>query len=168
MKKKNKKKQKNYVKMCIPYFLKDKKSLFILIISGLLVAILTTFIPAITGYALDYVTKGEINKGLVVVIIVLLLAIISALLEVVLNRAFVKLQNKVVSSMKMDIIDAYFKVKTSKINSESSGTFFSRIISDPNKVFSAFNNIRNSINSILSNIFVVFYIAYLNKVVHHS
>lgn len=166
---KNKKKNKDrktwiYIKKCIPYFLLDKISLVVLMITSILTALINSFIPALSGYVLDFITNNHLNKALFYLLFTVVLALISDYLRLLLNRSFVKVQNIVVETIRKDIINSYFNIQNKILIKTSSGVFLSRIQQDPRSVFNAFASIRSNISTLLSNFFVIFYIFYLNWV----
>lgn len=166
---KNKKKNKDrktwiYIKKCIPYFLLDKISLVVLMITSILTALINSFIPALSGYVLDFITNNHLNKALFYLLFTVVLALISDYLRLLLNRSFVKVQNIVVETIRKDIINSYFNIQNKILIKTSSGVFLSRIQQDPRSVFNAFASIRSNMSTLLSNFFVIFYIFYLNWV----
>jgi ATP-binding cassette subfamily B protein len=166
---KNKKKKKDrktwiYIKKCIPYFLLDKISLVVLMITSILTALINSFIPALSGYVLDFITNNHLNKALFYLLFTVVLALISDYLRLLLNRSFVKVQNMVVETIRKDIINSYFNIQNKILIKTSSGVFLSRIQQDPRSVFNAFASIRSNMSTLLSNFFVIFYIFYLNWV----
>lgn len=163
-KKHKNKKNINYIKRCIPYFLLEKKALIIFLITSILVSISSSFLPAVTGYILNYITSGDINKGLVLLIIVFIISSFSSLIDRMLDLSYIKLQTTVTETIRKDVIYAYYKINNKSLNKVSSGLFISRIMGDPDKIFQAFNSVRSNINILLSNFFVLFYMFYLNKI----
>ncbi|NLC48670.1 MAG: ABC transporter ATP-binding protein, partial [Tenericutes bacterium] len=150
------------VKKCAPYFLIDKKSLFILMITSILTALINSYIPALTGHVLDFITNYKLNEALFYLTLAILLAIFSDYLRLLLNRAFVKVQNIVVETIRKDIIASFFNIENKILVKTSSGVFISRIQQDPKSVFNAFASVRRNMSTLLSNFFVIFYIFYLN------
>src|SRR5574344_1289864 len=166
--KKNKKDKRSswiYMKKCIPYFLLDKKSLIILLITSIIVAITDSFIPAIIGYVLDFVTNLNLNKAIFFCFITICLGLLVNVLRLLLNRSFVKLQNTVVETIRKDVINAYFNIQNKILIKTSSGVFLSRIQQDPKSIFNAFASIRNNMSNLLGNIFVLFYMFYINPII---
>ena len=166
---KNKKKNKNNktwinIKKCTPYFLIDKISLVILMITSILTALINSFIPALSGYVLDFITNNQLNRALYYLLFTVILALVSDYLRLLLNRSFVKVQNIVVETIRKDIINSYFSIQNKILIKTSSGVFTSRIQQDPRSVFNAFASIRSNMSTLLSNFFVIFYIFYLNWV----
>ena len=164
-KKANKKETWKYIKKCIPYFMVKKKDLIILIITSLILALASSFFPALAGKILDYVTKGNLNGALILGLISTILLILSDYIEnVTFRKSYMVVQDTVANTLKKDIVDAYFNIENKTLIKTPSGVFLTRISSDPSSITSAFNTIRSNISTILTNLLVVFYIAYLNWV----
>ncbi len=151
-----------YIKKCAPYFMKVKWHLVFFILFSILISASYTFSPALGGYALEEVINNNLNKGMIICIILLIISIVASLFEIFLNRLYIIIQNKVCTDIRKDLINSFLDIKTKYINNESSGTFLSRINNDPLLIFNAFNSVRAALTDILSNIFVIFYVSYLN------
>lgn len=162
MKKNSNKKVLKYIKKCIPYFMKVKGSLIVLIILSLFFAITNSLFPALIARVLELVTLGELNNALIFAMFVISFSILSDFLSVPFRNCFIKIQNTVSNSLKKDVISSYFDIHNKELIKTSSGVFLTRITSDPDNIVRAFSAIRANISTILSNLFVFIYIFYLN------
>ena len=153
-----------YIKKCWPYFKKVKGKLILFIIIGLFISLSFAFLPALGGYALDNVLNGRLKIALIIIIIMTGISILTYALNTLVVSLYTEIQNKVCLNIKLDVINSFFDIKTKHINNESSGTFLSRITKDPEIIFNAFNSISEALTDLLSNLFVIFYIMYLNIV----
>lgn len=153
-----------YIKKCIPYFWCVRWKLFWFVVLSVIISLIYTFLPALAGYALDSVINTKLELAIILCLILLLITNLNSLFEVMLNKIYIRIQNSVCLNIKKDVINSFIDIKTEHINNESSGTFLSRINNDPILIFSAFNSARAAFTDILSNIFVIFYVSYLNIV----
>ena len=153
-----------YIKKCVPYFWCVRWKLFWFVLLSVIISLIYTFLPALAGYALDNVINTKLEFAIILCLILLLIANLNSLFEVMLNKIYIRIQNCVCLNIKKDVINSFIDIKTEHINNESSGTFLSRINNDPLLIFSAFNSARAAFTDILSNIFVIFYVSYLNIV----
>ena len=153
-----------YIKKCVPYFWCVRWKLFWFVVLSVIISLIYTFLPALAGYALDSVINTKLELAIILCLILLLITNLNSLFEVMLNKIYIRIQNSVCLNIKKDVINSFIDIKTEHINNESSGTFLSRINNDPILIFSAFNSARAAFTDILSNIFVIFYVSYLNIV----
>ena len=153
-----------YIKKCVPYFWCVRWKLFWFVVLSVIISLIYTFLPAFAGYALDSVINTKLELAIILCLILLLITNLNSLFEVMLNKIYIRIQNSVCLNIKKDVINSFIDIKTEHINNESSGTFLSRINNDPILIFSAFNSARAAFTNILSNIFVIFYVSYLNIV----
>ena len=153
-----------YIKKCIPYFWCVRWKLFWFVVLSVIISLIYTFLPALAGYALDSVINTKLELAIILCLILLLITNLNSLFEVMMNKIYIRIQNSVCLNIKKDLINSFIDIKTEHINNESSGTFLSRINNDPILIFSAFNSARAAFTDILSNIFVIFYVSYLNIV----
>lgn len=153
-----------YIKKCVPYFWCVRWKLFWFVVLSVIISLIYTFLPALAGYALDSVINTKLELAIILCLILLLITNLNSLFEVMLNKIYIRIQNSVCLNIKKDVINSFIDIKTEHINNESSGTFLSRINNDPILIFSAFNSARAAFTNILSNIFVIFYVSYLNIV----
>lgn len=153
-----------YIKKCVPYFWCVRWKLFWFVLLSVIISLIYTFLPALAGYALDNVINTKLEFAIILCLILLLIANLNSLFEVMLNKIYIRIQNCVCLNIKKDVINSFIDIKTEHINNESSGTFLSRINNDPLLIFSAFNSARAAFTDILSNVFVIFYVSYLNIV----
>ncbi len=153
-----------YIKKCIPYFWCVRWKLFWFVVLSVIISLIYTFLPALAGYALDSVINTKLELAIILCLILLLITNLNSLFEVMMNKIYIRIQNSVCLNIKKDVINSFIDIKTEHINNESSGTFLSRINNDPILIFSAFNSARAAFTDILSNIFVIFYVSYLNIV----
>ena len=153
-----------YIKKCVPYFWCVRWKLFWFVVLSVIISLIYTFLPALAGYALDSVINTKLELAIILCLILLLITNLNSLFEVMLNKIYIRIQNSVCLNIKKDVINSFIDIKTEHINNESSGTFLSRINNDPLLIFSAFNSARAAFTDILSNIFVIFYVSYLNVV----
>ena len=153
-----------YIKKCVPYFWCVRWKLFWFVVLSVIISLIYTFLPALAGYALDSVINTKLELAVILCLILLLITNLNSLFEVMLNKIYIRIQNSVCLNIKKDVINSFIDIKTEHINNESSGTFLSRINNDPILIFSAFNSARAAFTDILSNIFVIFYVSYLNIV----
>lgn len=165
MKKSSKKNNKNvltYVKKFIPYFMKEKTSIIILVLLSIFFALTNSLLPAFIAKILELVTSGELNEALIFASLIISFVIFTDFLGVPFSNCYTKIQNSVSNSIKKDVINAYFNIHNKELIKTSSGVFLTRITSDPDNIVYAFNAIRSNISTILSNLFVFIYIFYLN------
>lgn len=169
MKKQKKNKEKKiwkYIKKCMPYFLKEKKALFILIFLSIVLSLLDSFIPAVFAKVLDFATSGKLNQALYIIIILFLVQIISEYFNVVVfMKSYTKIQDTVTNSIRKDVIASYYEIESSELLKTPSGVFLTRITQDPNSILIAFNTVRSNLVFILNNLFVIFYVFYINWVI---
>ncbi len=163
-KKKNKETWK-YIKKCIPYFLIKKKELIILLVLSIVIALTNSFIPALIGNTLDLATSGKIDDAIeYLVFILFIVSFFNYLSNSPLTNSYNAVQHTVINEIRKDVISAYYNIDNTVLIKTPSGVFLTRITEDPSNITSAFNTLRENIGTILSNIFVIFYITYINWV----
>ncbi len=165
-KEKNKKGETwKYIKKCIPYFMLEKKSLFILLFLSIVLSVVSAFFPALAGRILNLITEGKLENTIMFSVICLAIFLVYDFVDSTIFRmSFIKVQNTVSNTLKKDVLNAYFDIENKELIKTPSGVFITRVTQDPGNITNAFNSIRNNIATILSNLFVVFYVMYLNFV----
>lgn len=165
-KEKNKKGETwKYIKKCIPYFMLEKKSLFILLFLSIVLSVVSAFFPALAGRILNLITEGKLENAIMFSVICLAIFLVYDFVDSTIFRmSFIKVQNTVSNTLKKDVLNAYFDIENKELIKTPSGVFITRVTQDPGNITNAFNSIRNNIATILSNLFVVFYVMYLNFV----
>ncbi len=168
--KKNKNKKKfsetwKYIKKCMPYFLMEKKSLIILLVFSVVLSVTSSFFPALLGHVLDLVTQKKLDEGIIFTLIVLGITILYDYLnDVPFRKAWYVVTNSITNNLKKDVLNSYYDIDNKTLIKTPSGVLLTRITQDPSNISNAFSTIRSNIATILSNLFVVFYIMYLNIV----
>ena len=163
--KKSKSKIWTYIKKCAPYFAKEKKSVIILIVLGIILSIYNSFGPALMSKILDYATSGKLDQAISYSIFIFFLTTFAVYLEIMIfNKAYVKVQESITNNIKKEVISAYFDIDNKELLKTSSGVFLTRITSDPQNIVTAFDALRANLSRILSNLFVFAYIFYINFV----
>ena len=154
-----------YIKKCIPYFAKEKKSVIILITLGLVLSIYNSFGPALMSKILDYATSGRLEQAISYTVFILCLSLFAVYVEIMIfNKAYTKVQETITNNIKKEVISAYFDIDNKELLKTSSGIFLTRITSDPQNIVTAFDALRSNLSRILSNLFVFAYIFYINFV----
>lgn len=90
-----------YIKKCIPYFMQEKKQLFILIGLSIFFALFSSLFPTVTAKVLDLVTQSKLDEALILALVVISVSIFSSWIDnIFFRRAYNIVYLTVVNNIK--------------------------------------------------------------------
>lgn len=144
------------------YMLKVKKAIFLLIIIYGVISIINIFNPIVNAKLLASLTELNLDNTYKFTLIFFLLSVLTILVNMFSVKVLKKTQEKLLYEMRYDMIQRLFKLKMKNFDEVSSGQFIERIKNDPEDICSVFTIVQYNIFNIITEVFVLIYVLYLN------
>lgn len=131
---------------------------FLLIIT----TIINVVIPTINANLLTNLTKFNIKLAFIFAISLLLITIIKVIFNKLSNHFSMKIREKILYNIRLDMIKQIFKMKIKNFDKTPSGFFQERIKQDPIVINNGFSIVQYSLFSIIKELAMLIYVFYLN------
>lgn len=147
------------------YLLKIKKLIILLFAVYSLLSCINIFTPIVNSKLLTSLTEFNVDEAYKFAILFFAISVLSVLV----NRGAIKLlrrvQEKLLYDIRYDIMQRLFELKTKNFDEIPSGQIQERIKNDPEDVFSVFSIVQYNIFNIVTEIFMLIYVMYLNIII---
>ena len=148
-------KKKNSI---LKYFKEIKGTIVVLTIFMLLSCICNIFNPIINANLLTNITEFNINKSLIFAGLLLLITIITLLLNAIVNHTYFNCREKLLFSIRKDMISSMMKMKIKNFYTTTSGEFQEKLRNDPLTISHILSTLQYSFFSLVSDIFILIYV----------
>lgn len=152
-------KKKNSI---LKYFKEIKGKITLLTIFMLLSCVCNIFNPIINANLLTSITEFNINKSLIFAGLLLLITIITLLLNAIVNQVYFKCREKLLFSIRKDMIANIMKMKIKNFDTTTSGEFQEKLRHDPLTISQILSTLQYSFFSLISDIFILIYVFFIN------
>lgn len=152
-------KKKNNI---LKYFKEIKGTIVVLTIFMLLSCICNIFSPIINANLLTNITEFNINKSLIFAGLLLLITIITLLLNAIVNHTYFNCREKLLFSIRKDMISSMMKMKIKNFDTTTSGEFQEKLRNDPLTISQILSTLQYSFFSLVSDIFILIYVFFIN------
>jgi len=152
-------KKKNSI---LKYFKEIKGKIAIFTTFMILSCICTIFNPIVNANLLTSITEFNIKKSLLFAGLLLLVTTITILLNAIVNHVYFQCREKILFSIRKDMINSIMKMKIVNFDTTTSGEFQEKLRHDPLTISQILSNLQYSIFSLISNIFILIYVFIIN------
>ena len=157
-------KKNNGIKM-LKYFKPLKTSLIILMLLMIIFCVISVINPIVNANLLTSLTDFDIDKSIRLVLCMIFLSILKVLTNYFANTIYTKnIYQKLVLNLRKDMIKTVFNMEIANFEKHSSGEFTNRIKNDPEQVSRILSIVQFSFLNLITDIFVLVYIIYLNYI----
>lgn len=153
-----------YLKKSMKYFKKAKSSLYLILILGVISSAIGVFSPIIYAKVISNLTLNTLNIAAFFAVLECLIGILNRINSYYYDKAFIIFKNKVVMSIRIDIIKTLLNLKTKNFDKKSSGEFFERVNNDPYDITSIFSSFQYGFLEAISSIGIIIYVFYLSYI----
>ena len=147
------------------YLLKIKKLIILIFIAYGVLSLINIFSPIINAKLLTSLTNFNLNEAYKYTFIFFVISILSVLINKLAIKLLGKIHEKLLYDIRYDIIQRLFKLKMKNFDEISSGKFQERIKNDPEGIFSVFSVVQYNIFNIITEVFMLAYVMYLNIII---
>lgn len=147
------------------YLLKIKKLIILIFIAYGVLSLINIFSPIINAKLLTSLTNFNLNEAYKYTFIFFAISILSVLINKLAIKLLGKIHEKLLYDIRYDIIQRLFKLKMKNFDEISSGKFQERIKNDPEGIFSVFSVVQYNIFNIITEVFMLAYVMYLNIII---
>ena len=144
------------------YISKIKPQIAIYTFLLIITTIINVIIPTINANLLTNLTKFNIKLAFIFAISLLLITIIKVIFNKLSNHFSMKIREKILYNIRLDMIKQIFKMKIKNFDKTPSGFFQERIKQDPIVINNGFSIVQYSLFSIIKEIAMLIYVFYLN------
>lgn len=144
------------------YLLKIKKLIILIFIAYGVLSLINIFSPIINAKLLTSLTNFNLNEAYKYTFIFFAISILSVLINKLAIKLLGKIHEKLLYDIRYDIIQRLFKLKMKNFDEIPSGKFQERIKNDPEGIFSVFSVVQYNIFNIITEVFMLAYVMYLN------
>lgn len=144
------------------YLLKIKKLIILIFIAYGVLSVINIFSPIINAKLLTSLTNFNLNEAYKYTFIFFAISILSVLINKLAIKLLGKIHEKLLYDIRYDIIQRLFKLKMKNFDEIPSGKFQERIKNDPEGIFSVFSVVQYNIFNIITEVFMLAYVMYLN------
>lgn len=147
------------------YLLKIKKLIILIFIAYGVLSLINIFSPIINAKLLTSLTNFNLNEAYKYTFIFFVISILSVLINKLAIKLLGKIHEKLLYDIRYDIIQRLFKLKMKNFDEIPSGKFQERIKNDPKGIFSVFSVVQYNIFNIITEVFMLAYVMYLNIII---
>ena len=147
------------------YLLKIKKLIILIFIAYGVLSLINIFNPIINAKLLTSLTNFNLNEAYKYTFIFFVISILSVLINKLAIKLLGKIHEKLLYDIRYDIIQRLFKLKMKNFDEIPSGKFQERIKNDPEGIFSVFSVLQYNIFNIITEVFMLAYVMYLNIII---
>lgn len=147
------------------YLLKIKKLIILIFIAYGVLSLINIFSPIINAKLLTSLTNFNLNEAYKYTFIFFAISILSVLINKLAIKLLGKIHEKLLYDIRYDIIQRLFKLKMKNFDEIPSGKFQERIKNDPESIFSVFSVVQYNIFNIITEVFMLAYVMYLNIII---
>ena len=147
------------------YLLKIKKLIILIFIAYGVLSVINIFSPIINAKLLTSLTNFNLNEAYKYTFIFFVISILSVLINKLAIKLLGKIHEKLLYDIRYDIIQRLFKLKMKNFDEIPSGKFQERIKNDPEGIFSVFSVVQYNIFNIITEVFMLAYVMYLNIII---
>ena len=147
------------------YLLKIKKLIILIFIAYGVLSLINIFSPIINAKLLTSLTNFNLNEAYKYTFIFFVISILSVLINKLAIKLLGKIHEKLLYDIRYDIIQRLFKLKIKNFDEIPSGKFQERIKNDPEGIFSVFSVVQYNIFNIITEVFMLAYVMYLNIII---
>ena len=147
------------------YLLKIKKIIILIFIAYGVLSLINIFSPIINAKLLTSLTNFNLNEAYKYTFIFFVISILSVLINKLAIKLLGKIHEKLLYDIRYDIIQRLFKLKMKNFDEIPSGKFQERIKNDPEGIFSVFSVVQYNIFNIITEVFMLAYVMYLNIII---
>lgn len=147
------------------YLLKIKKLIILIFIAYGVLSLINIFSPIINAKLLTSLTNFNLNEAYKYTFIFFAISILSVLINKLAIKLLGKIHEKLLYDIRYDIIQRLFKLKMKNFDEIPSGKFQERIKNDPEGIFSVFSVVQYNIFNIITEVFMLAYVMYLNIII---
>lgn len=128
-------------------------------------SVINIFSPIINAKLLTSLTNFNLNEAYKYTFIFFAISILSVLINKLAIKLLGKIHEKLLYDIRYDIIQRLFKLKMKNFDEIPSGKFQERIKNDPESIFSVFSVVQYNIFNIITDVFMLAYVMYLNIII---
>lgn len=128
-------------------------------------SVINIFSPIINAKLLTSLTNFNLNEAYKYTFIFFAISILSVLINKLAIKLLGKIHEKLLYDIRYDIIQKLFKLKMKNFDEIPSGKFQERIKNDPEGIFSVFSVVQYNIFNIITEVFMLAYVMYLNIII---
>lgn len=128
-------------------------------------SVINIFSPIINAKLLTSLTNFNLNEAYKYTFIFFVISILSVLINKLAIKLLGKIHEKLLYDIRYDIIQRLFKLKMKNFDEIPSGKFQERIKNDPEGIFSVFSVVQYNIFNIITEVFMLAYVMYLNIII---
>lgn len=147
------------------YLLKIKKLIILIFIAYGVLSLINIFSPIINAKLLTSLTNFNLNEAYKYTFIFFVISTLSVLINKLAIKLLGKIHEKLLYDIRYDIIQRLFKLKMKNFDEIPSGKFQERIKNDPEGIFSVFSVVQYNIFNIITEVFMLAYVMYLNIII---
>ncbi len=152
------------LKRTIKYLKPYKKQVFLNVLLTLIITVLSVLGPLLSAKLMIYLTNGNLNKILIIALIILIFEVCECIFHNLDHLLFSKMNEKVVLSIQMELLKEIFNLETKEFDKTNSGIFIERLRRDTRDISRIFSSLNTSVFSALSSLGVLITIFALNKI----
>jgi len=145
------------------YLKKYKLAIIVYILVMILASACSIFITITSANVIELITLSKFNKAIILSFIFLGLCVVQRLFWYIANVMYFKYSNRIMSDLNLDLAKQSFKLNSKTYSDHDTGTFVTRIVSDPEQVVSKCADIIDIITELITTFVMLIYITTLNS-----
>ena len=137
------------LKLIWQYAKYEKKHFVVLIISHLIWIACSVVLPILSAKIVVALSTSEINKIIIIALIILVIELVNSLVRYILNRSSLIIYKKTQTRLGIDLCKNILKLENKVLDSNSSGLFIQRLTNDTAKLADMFNYLFDTVSGII-------------------
>lgn len=147
------------------YLSKHKLGIFLYILVYVIASAGSIYATLLFANAIEYITLGVYKKAIIICLICMGIEVVKRTCWYLSGLIYHKVANAIMADLNYDLSKQAFKLNSKTFSDNSTGTFITRLIQDPETVVAKLSDMVDMITSVLSSLIMVIYIATLNYII---
>ena len=152
----------NYLKKYAKFA--NKKNVIEISVMSVLTVVISIFTPALTANIITSMLETQYKNVIINISLLAVLQIGKLILTVISTKSFYDLRKDFIINIKNSLSKSILHLEMQSFNKMQKGKFIQRINKDPDVITDLFNNIKQDMLLLFTNVGIIIYIIYLNWV----
>lgn len=153
------------LKRCKFFFKNCHKELVIILILGFITPLIASILPSLGGKTINQILGKNFKLVIIFAIFFVFLQILYTLLNLFISKKFLSLKRKIDHNIQKEIFQAILNLDIDIYSIYGKGSIINKVRNDSKNVLMFLENIKDSFFNIITYIFILIYIFYLNGII---
>ena len=150
----------NYFFKCFRFVRDAKKELTLVLIFGMLISIISVFLPILSGKLVAELLLGDYGLIFTIMVLIGFLVLMKTICQYIFSKLYLKVNRLMILNMRKELSRCVLDFKMDDFSDYNRGVFIDKLKTDPNEIAKTFNFFKDIFIKGLGNFGALFYIFY--------